>query len=101
LVGRIRTISLSNNDNKPRLDQNKPNPFNSDTKIGFYIPENAQSKTLIIFDMQGKLLKQYKINENGESYLKITGSEFKAGMYLYTLLIDGKEIDTKRMILTN
>jgi hypothetical protein len=30
----------------------------------------------------------------------IQGSEFQAGMYLYSLIADGKEVDTKRMILT-
>jgi len=28
------------------------------------------------------------------------GAEFKAGMYLYALIVDEKVIDTKRMILT-
>jgi hypothetical protein len=30
----------------------------------------------------------------------ISGSEFSAGIYLYALIADGKEIDMKRMILT-
>jgi hypothetical protein len=30
----------------------------------------------------------------------IEGHTLKAGMYLYTLIADGKEVDTKRMILT-
>jgi hypothetical protein len=51
--------------------------------------------------MQGTLIKQYQILNNGESYLSIPGGEYKAGMYLYTLIVDGKEIDTKRMVLIN
>jgi hypothetical protein len=30
----------------------------------------------------------------------INGNSFEPGMYLYALVIDGKEVDTKRMILT-
>jgi hypothetical protein len=30
----------------------------------------------------------------------IEGHTLKAGMYLYTLIADGKEVDTKKMILT-
>ena len=84
-----------------RLDQNIPNPFNIKTEIHFYLPENSISKSLLIFDMQGILLKQYSLNEKGESKITINGNEFRAGMYLYSLVIDGKEIDTKRMIFTN
>jgi len=36
----------------------------------------------------------------GESSQWISGSELSAGMYLYALIVDGKEVDTKRMILT-
>jgi len=28
------------------------------------------------------------------------GLQMPAGMYLYALIVDGKEVDTKRMILT-
>ncbi len=100
----FRAEKPDNNSSKTgtaRLDQNVPNPFNSETKISFFIPENARSKVLFVFDMQGTLIKQYEITNFGESFLKIAGGEYKPGMYLYSLVIDGKEIDTKRMILTN
>jgi len=32
--------------------------------------------------------------------LTISGSELNAGMYFYSLIADGKEVDTKKMILT-
>ena len=51
--------------------------------------------------MQGTLLKSYKLNNKGNSFLEISGSELKPGMYMYTLVSDGKEIDTRKMILTN
>jgi hypothetical protein len=53
----------------------------------------------MIFNMQGTLLKTYNaLGANGQ--ITIYGYEFKPGMYLYTLLVDSREIDTKRMILT-
>lgn len=55
----------------------------------------------MIFDMQGTLLNQISIVEKGESFVTIHANQYKAGMYMYSLIIDGKEIDTKRMILTN
>ena len=51
--------------------------------------------------MQGNFKKQYSVHNTGESFINISGYELSAGMYLYSLVVDGKEIDTKRMILTN
>jgi len=50
--------------------------------------------------MNGVQLKSYPATERGKGNVIIQGSELIAGMYLYTLIADGKVIDTKRMILT-
>jgi hypothetical protein len=88
------------NMDKARLYENLPNPFTSDTKIAFYIPVGSAIANLIIHDLQGVEVKSFTINPNVQSSITINGSELKAGMYLYSLLIDNKIIDTKRMILT-
>jgi hypothetical protein len=41
------------------------------------------------------------LDTTGQGSVKIKASELKAGIYIYTLLINGQEVDTKRMILTN
>jgi hypothetical protein len=45
-------------------------------------------------------LQQYSINRKGKQTVTINGNSFEPGMYLYALVIDGNEVDTKRMILT-
>lgn len=84
----------------PVLEQNIPNPFNSDTQIGFSLPKSIISATLYVYDMNGTQLKSYPLAQRGKSNITINGSELTAGMYLYALIADGKVIDTKRMILT-
>jgi hypothetical protein len=86
---------------KPVLYQNMPNPFSEKTKIQYYLPENIVEAAIMIFDMQGTLLKTYNLMNKGNSSLEIFGSELKPGMYMYSLITDRKEIDTKKMILTN
>lgn len=83
-----------------RLDQNTPNPFNLQTKINYYLPENTSDARLLVFDMQGTLKRSFELTAKGESSLTINGGEFSPGMYLYSLLVDGVEINTYRMILT-
>lgn len=84
-----------------RLYQNSPNPFTTETQIKCFIPDNAKNAQLIIYNMQGTQLRKHPINSTGEINVKINAYEFTAGMYLYALIVDGKEIDVKRMILTD
>jgi hypothetical protein len=80
------------------LAQNVPNPFYSSTTIKYKIPE-SKTATIAVFDLNGKLLLQYP-NLKGNAQLTINGSTLQAGMYLYSLLVNGEEIVTKKMILT-
>ncbi|MBN2635082.1 MAG: hypothetical protein JXR61_02345 [Prolixibacteraceae bacterium] len=50
--------------------------------------------------MNGTQLQQYSINGKRKQSVTIYGNSFVPGIYLYTLVIDGREVDTKRMILT-
>jgi len=101
-VGASQTGNTSETDalTYPVLDQNVPNPFNSATTIGYYLPTTVSNAAIYVYDMNGVQLKNYSISERGKGNLVIQGSELKAGMYLYALIADGKVIDTKRMILT-
>lgn len=86
---------------KPYLEQNVPNPFSDATTINFYIPENSQKATIYIYDMQGLQKKVFPVTTRGKLSITINGTELQAGMYMYSLIVDGKEVDTKRLILTN
>ena len=81
------------------LAQNTPNPFSERTTIRFTLPENAQNAFIYIFDMSGKMYKQIPVNSSMQS-VTIEGYELRAGMYIYSLVIGGKEIQTRRMILS-
>lgn len=82
-----------------KLFQNTPNPFTAQTTIRFHLPGEAQNAYIYIFDMTGKTLKQLPVDSSMDS-VTIEGYELPSGMYLYSLVINGQEIDTKRMILS-
>ena len=84
----------------PELYQNTPNPFTESTVISYYLPSTVNNATLYIYNMQGVQIKKISITTRGNDHITINGSELMAGMYLYSLIADGKEVDTKRMILT-
>lgn len=103
--GGLKSATLSTvvnpTDSQPAtLDQNYPNPFNQSTQIGYYIPETTGTANLYIYNMNGLQIKTIPIQTKGKGSVTINGSELQPGMYIYTLVADGKEIDTKRMILT-
>lgn len=82
------------------LYQNSPNPFSEKTTINYEIGEKTFSDAKIyIFDLNGKLLKTYTLN-SAKGSIEINAFELEPGMYLYSLVVNKKEIDTKRMILT-
>jgi len=83
------------------LFQNSPNPFDNETVIKYYIPI-INSKALInVYNLQGKQLKCFELSDSGESELIINGAMFEPGIYIYNLIVDGRIVDSKRMILTD
>ena len=84
----------------PILLQNTPNPFNQATEIGYYIPENVNSANIYIYDVSGFQQKNISISERGKGATTLQASALQAGIYFYTLICDGKPVDTKQMILT-
>lgn len=82
------------------LFQNTPNPFSETTTIEFYVPKETEDATLYIFTLNGILSQTHKIVSQGKGCITISGSALSPGMYVYTLVVDGQIVDSKRMILT-
>ena len=103
-IASVKTINInsltSNNDRTlGELYQNYPNPFNKSTQIKFKLINNANTSWIYIYNLQGQQIKSYQIN-NAIEFIEIKASELTPGIYLYSLVVDSKLIDTKTMILT-
>ena len=79
------------------LLQNRPNPFNEVTIIGFELPE-ALSAKLVIQDASGKVIKVIR-GDYAEGYheVKLLGKDLPTGTLYYSLQTKG-QIITKSMI---
>lgn len=82
------------------LSQNSPNPFSEQTSIEVSVPESVHAASLYIYDMSGKQIKRIDIMERGITRISVTSEGLTEGMYLYSLIADGKVAGTKKMILT-
>ena len=91
----LRSISLL---------QNRPNPFDEATVIGVLSKGMYLGKTAIISvrDVEGKLIKSIELVIKDGLNEVIYGHGYGiTGTYFYTLTIEGKVIDTKRMVFAN
>ena len=82
------------------LSQNAPNPFVDATAVRMVIPEAVTDAMLCIYDMSGKQIRRTEIHDRGEVTVSVTAEGLTAGMYLYSLIADGKLVNTRKMILT-
>jgi len=94
-----KTIELSNMA-AIILDQNVPNPFAEQTTISYFIPEGISNAQILFFDNNGIVLKTVEIHEPGYGHLKIYAPNLSSGIYSYSILVDGKPVQTKKMVCT-
>lgn len=84
----------------PILYQNSPNPFTDRTEIRYYVPQGATTTTIYLFTISGTLLQSYPTATMGNGSISIGAETLSAGMYVYSMVVDGQIVDTHRMILT-
>ncbi len=84
---------------KASLGQNSPNPFSGITRIEYAIPAGVRHAVLNFYARNGALLHTAKLSGHGRSTYQLQGLDWAAGVYSYSLVADGKVIDTRQMVL--
>ncbi|NNV55491.1 tail fiber domain-containing protein [Limnovirga soli] len=79
------------------LEQNIPNPFNQSSTINYTIAEKFNSATIIITDNSGKTIKQFTLSSSGKGTVSIAKGSLANGLYHYSLYVNGKMVDSKKM----
>ncbi len=83
------------------LFQNNPNPFSEITTIKYLLNKEVSQANIYVYNMIGKQLRNYELNIKNSGEIRIIGGELEAGMYMYSLITDGKVVSTKQMILSD
>lgn len=83
------------------MAQNRPNPFTESTVIEVCVPQTVRDAFVCVYDLQGRQLMRMEVEERGQSAVTLSGETLPAGMYIYTLITDGQDVATHRMILTD
>ena len=93
----LKSITINE---RAKLDQNLPNPFNANTSIHYYIPESANNAKIVVTDISGNILKNITVTDKGAGQILINAGTLSSGTYVYSLFIDNMKIQSKQMILT-
>ncbi len=92
-----QVIELSYSDNAI-LYQNIPNPFGDETTINYYLPQSVGSAKIVFYNDMGQKIKEVNLEHKNNASLNIKTSELAQGIYSYSLEVDGKVAETKKML---
>ena len=85
------------------LNNNYPNPFNPFTRIDYELANsNYELAEIIVYNVMGQIVFSLPITHHGfpvKDFVLFDGSKFNSGTYYCSLVIDGKKIETKSMVL--
>jgi len=81
------------------LYQNIPNPANGTTRIQYYLPVNIKNAFLYVYDINGNLLAKEALTTTGMGYYEVKRENLKPSTYFYSLIVNNRKVDTKRMVL--
>jgi trimeric autotransporter adhesin len=80
------------------LEQNRPNPANDVTVIGYELPDNYSKMALNVTDLNGKIIFTQTLTAfKGD--IEINTGSWAEGTYLYSLAADGKILKTKKLVV--
>ncbi len=102
LTEKLRTAGTSGssiNDNGNAMNQNEPNPFASETRVDFNLSSKVKKADLVVYDLFGKQVATFPIEERGNSFVMLQANKLSNGVYIYSIVADGKTIDVKRMVV--
>jgi hypothetical protein len=77
-----------------------PNPSKEETRIGLYVPLNAESVTLQILEIgTGRIIQNISISERGKLEVLLDTHRAPAAIYGYRLLVDGLPKGSKKLVV--
>lgn len=82
------------------ISQNAPNPFSETSVINYELPNDARKAVMYIYDINGQVMKRLDLAGN-KGHVTVLSSDLRPGIYTYTLVADGVELASRKMIVNN
>lgn len=88
-------IELSNT----KIINVSPNPSNDLITVSFNIEKSVQSAKLQVHDLNGNVISSLNVNDRENNITRtLQKDNFGKGIYIVSLVINGKSIDTKKIV---
>ena len=81
-----------------KLSAAYPNPANSFVKFDYDVSEISDNSKVVIYNLLGSAVKEVRI-DNSFGSLKINTSDFKEGIYFYSLVVNNEPTKTQKLII--
>ena len=83
------------------LGDNHPNPASGSTTIDYSLPQGASAAACQVYSLDGKLMTSVVLPGNaGKSQVQLNTGQFAAGIYMYSLIVNDKVVDTKKLVVS-
>jgi hypothetical protein len=83
-----------------QMFQNFPNPFNGTTTIDMFIQPSVRVARVQVIDMTGRPVQNIEIHGRARTSVSVSSDNLATGIYIYSFIVDGRVVDTKRMVVT-
>lgn len=98
--------SMTNAENADKLFLNDkisvsniyPNPANDFATIDYIVTGNVNDASMSFYNLLGNEVANFELDKN-ERKLKVPTTNWDSGVYLYQLVIDGKKVATKKLLV--
>ena len=81
------------------LGDNFPEPVIDNTTIAYELPEQTKGQ-IVVRDMLGQTITTIDISE-GYNLININTKDWKPGVYLYSMELEGYQVFSKKMVISN
>lgn len=101
---KIITVGVSNKreieDEKiePKLGQSYPNPLRSATVIEYIVPKNSKPYLELVYQSYSSFITTFDLDPDKTS-IEIYKGNLPEGVYIYRLVVDGKLVDAKKLLI--
>lgn len=89
---------LNSINNSIQLEQNRPNPTPGLTVIDYTLPKDITKASLVVVDLNGKEISNQLINA-GTGSVELSTRSWISGTYIYSIVVDGRTLASKKMIV--
>jgi hypothetical protein len=80
------------------VSQLYPNPAVDFAQVDYQFSGNNQEVKITIYNVLGLVVKEIDLDKDDRS-VKISLRELNSGLYMYQLLVDGKPVATKKLMV--